>query len=448
VKWIVFAVALAATIPLSQWLRRNPGQTSKVWILFGLLPFAFNQQITMMDWPAWPGHVKGLQITSLDLLALAIFIILPRARHSVPFRFVMGLYFLAVILSIFTAQVPMAAVFYAWQLARIFFIYVVVARACSDERVPTAILTGMAIGLCYQAVLAIWQRFGLGILQVSGSFGQQNLLGLASGLAIFPPFALLLAGKRGWQMIAAPVAGLIIAVLTTSRGAIGFTAIGLVLVFVMSSMRGWTARKASVFFAGVITIILLSPIAYNSFEQRFAAAPLAEGEQDERVVFERAAALILADHPFGVGANNYVVAGNSGGYFERAGVPWGGGQRNSLVHNAYWLAAAETGYLGAFALALLMFRTITMTFRCSWQNQKDPRGDLVLGLGVSLLILAGHSNYEWAFFMYPVQYILAMTVGLVAGMSEQLGYWRSAKRRVTQHDTQVAPENFAQIRGR
>ena len=400
----------------------------------------------MIDWAEWPGFVKGLQVTALDLLALAIFITLPRAWHSVPFRFVMGLYFFAVVLSIFTAQVPMAAVFYAWQLARTFFIYVVVARACSDERVPTAILTGMAIGLCYQAVLAIWQRFGLGMLQAIGTFGHQNLLGLASEFAIFPLFALLLAGKKGWPMIAAPAAGIIIAVLTTSRGAMGFAAIGFVLVFVMSSMRGWTARKASVLFAGVFTIILLAPIAYSSFEKRFAAEPV--GDQDERVVFEKAASLILSDHPFGVGANNYVVVGNSGGYFERAGVPWGGGQRNSLVHNVYWLAAAETGYFGVFAFALLMLRAITTTFRCSWQNQKDPRGDLLLGVGVSLLIVAGHISYDWGFFTYNVQYMLAMTVGLVAGLSEQLGYWRSAKRRVTQHDTQFASESLAQIRSR
>jgi O-antigen ligase len=437
VKWIVFAVALAGVIPFSQWLRRNPGQTSKVWIFFGLLPFTFNQQITMMDWAAWPGYVKGVQATVLDLLALAIFITLPRARHSVPFRFVMGFYFLAVVLSIFNAQVPMAAVFYAWQLARAYFIYVVVARACSDELVPTAILTGMAIGLCYQAVWAIWQRFGLGILQTTGSFGDQNLFGVMSGLALFPPFALLLAGKRGWQMIAAPAAGLLIAVLTTSRGAIGFAGIGLLLIFIMSSLRGWTARKTKVLISGIVAFVLMAPIAISSFEKRFEAAPLTK--YDERAVFEKAAKLIVSDHPWGIGANNYVVVGNTGGYFERAGVPWGGDQRNSIVHNIYWLAAAETGYLGVLALAMLMVRIMAPTFRCSWQNQKNPRGDLLLGLGVSLLILAVHEMYEWTFFIYSVQYMFAITAGMAAGLSEQLGYWRSTKRRATQHDTQFAP---------
>jgi O-antigen ligase len=406
-------------MPVSQWLRRNPGQTSNAWILFGLLPFAFNQQITIMDWAGWPGYAKGFQITALDLLALATFAVLPRALYSAPFRFVMGLYFLAVTFSVFNAQVPMAAAFYVWQLARVYFVYVVVARASRDDRVASAILTGMVLGLCYQAALTIWQRFGLGILQAGGSFGDQNLLGLASEFAIFPPFAMLLAGRRGWQVIAAPLAGLIIAVLTTSRGAIGFAAIGLALVFAMSVMRGWSPRKVSVLITGIVLAGLVAPIAIYSFEKRFEAAPITE--QDERIVFENAASLIVSDHPFGVGANNYVVAGNSQGYFQRAGVPWGGDQRISIVHNAYWLAAAETGYLGAFAFILLLLVPLGKAFQVSWQNRKDPRGDFLVGLGVSLLIVTAHNMYEWIFYIYSVQYMLAVTIGLVAGVSWQLG---------------------------
>ena len=426
-KWVIFAAALAAVIPLSQWLRKNPRYNTKVWVLFGLLPFALNQQITIIDWAGWPGYVKGLQVTALDLLALAIFITLPRTRNPTPFRFVFGLYFVAVVVSIFNASVSMAAVFYAWQLVRVFFIYLVVVRASTDERVPRAILTGMAIGLCYQALLTVWQRFGLGILQTGGTFGDQNLLGLASEFGIFPLFALLMAGERGWQVIAAPIAGIIIAVMTTSRAAVGLGVIGLVLVFVISSMRGWTARKASVLFAGVIAVIVLLPLALNSFEQRFSSNPIAT-DFDERAVFKDAAALILSEHPFGIGVNNYVVVGNSGGYFARAKVPWGGDQRNAIVHNAFWLAAAESGYFGAIAFMLVIFCTLWVPFRCGWQNKGDRRGDLLLGLGVSLLIVAIHDNYEWVFYIYSVQYLFAMTVGMAAGLAIQLGYWgRSAQ---------------------
>ena len=35
---------------------------------------------------------------------------------------------------------------------------------------------------------------------------------------------------------------------------------------------------------------------------------------DERVLLNNAAAMILHDHPFGIGANNYIVVANSQGY--------------------------------------------------------------------------------------------------------------------------------------
>lgn len=427
-KWIALAIALAAILPLSNWLRAHQREMPKIWLFVGLSPFAINAfhlDMSIIDWRLWPGYAKGLQVSLLDIVALAILISLPRARYSVPFRFVAGLYFIAVVLSIFQAQLPMAAVFYAWQLVRLFVIYVIVARACSDERARMSILTGMAIGLCYEAVLAVWERVGHGVLQAGGSFSHQNFLGLVSEFVTFPLFALLLAGKRGWQTTIAPLAGVIIAVLTTSRATVGLYGLGLTLAFVVSSLRKWTTRKAAVLFVGIIAIALISPVALYSFEKRFAANP--EGiEFDERALFNGAAAMILADHPFGIGANNYVVAANAGGYMTRAGVPWGGGQRDAIVHNAYWLAAAETGYLGVAALLLLIFRPMVSALRCGWQNRIDSRGDLLLGLGISLLVVSIHNNYEWIFFYSYTQYLFAMTLGLIAGLTEQLGYWRRA----------------------
>ncbi len=434
-KWIVFAVALTGLIPLANWLRQNPNYTWKAWVVFGFIQYGLNPQISFIDWAGWPGYVYGLQFTGIDLLALAFLMILPRSRHSLPFLFVMGLYFLSAVLSVFHAQVPMAAVFYVWQLARAFLVYVVVTRASTDERVPYAILTGMTFGLCYQAGLAIWQRFGLGILQTGASFGDKNLLGLASEFAVFPMFALLLAGKRGWQTIVAPLAGLLIAILTTSRAAVGLAAIGLVMVFVLSSMRGWSSRKMRVFISGVVVVALLSPLAISSFEKRFSEKPLPA--MMNALLFENAASLILLDHPFGVGANNYVVAANTGGYQDAAGVPWGGGQRNTIVHSIYWLIAAETGYFGLFAFALLLIRIAPVPFLCSWRNKRDIRGDYLLGLGVTLIVVIIHCAYEWVFMFYHVQYLFATTVGMIAGLATQLGYWRN---RRTLPQPELVPE--------
>jgi O-antigen ligase len=425
VKWVVLIVALAAIFPFSQWLRRNPREIPKVWMLMGFMPFGLTARpefdIAIISWAGWPGYVKGLEFSLLDACALAIYISLPRTQHPLPFRLSMAFYFIAVVLSIFQASVPMAAVFYAWQLARVFLVYAVVAKACADERVPSALLTGMALGLAFEACMVVWQRFGLGVTQGSGTLGHQNALGLASHFVVLPLFALLLAGERGWQTIVGPVAGAIIAVLTVSRATLGLAGAGLALVFGLSAIRRWTAQKTRVLLIGAAALVALAPIAISGFERRFAAEPIV-GDYDERAAFERAAALILSDHPLGVGANNYVVVANTGGYLGPAGVTWSGMSRTTSVHNAYRLTAAEMGYLGAIAFVLLLLRIISVAMSTGWRHRNDPRGDLLLGLGVSLMIVAIHAYFEWILFLAPIQYLFAFTAGLVAGLTQQLGY--------------------------
>jgi hypothetical protein len=434
VKWIIFAIAVAGVLPLAQWLRRNPHLTAKAWILFGFLPFAYNPHIALIDWAGWPGYVQGILATGLDLLALTLFINLPKAKRPAPFRIVMGLYFIAMVVSIFQSDVPMASMFYPWQLLKVYFVYIVVRRASSDEHVLDAILTGMTIALCFEVVMAGWQRMGHDVARAAGSFGDKNLLGFVTEFAILTPFALLLAGRRSWQTTVAPIAGMLIAILTASRAAIGFSTIGLVLVFLGSSLRKWTPKKASVLFKGVIVFSLLAPFAWYSLQERYAQEPIPAA--DERVLFNRAAEMILSDHPFGVGTNNYVIIANSGGYSERAGVPWTSSV--AIVHSVYWLTAAETGYFGLIALVLLWVRINFVSLRCGWKYTDDVRGDMLLGLGVTLVIVALHNAYEWVFLVYSVQYLFGITAGLVAGLSEQLGYWGTpqqvAHRRSFLHD--------------
>jgi O-antigen ligase len=135
--------------------------------------------------------------------------------------------------------------------------------------------------------------------------------------------------------------------------------------------------------------------------------------------------MVLSDYPLGVGANTYVTIANAGGYMERAGVTWGGQSRTTYVHNAYWATAAETGYFGVLAFAFLILRITFAAFHCGWRARNDPRGDLLLGLGVCLLVVALHNFYEWIFFLFTIQYLFAIVAGLVASLTLELNYGRS-----------------------
>ena len=430
-KWILLAIALAGVLPLAGWLRRNPHGHPKIWALLGCLPFLVTAlprlEAALIGWPTWPGMSKGIEISALDVLTLAIYLSLPHARRPLPFRASMGFYFAVVLLSAIQAAVPFAVFFYTWQLGRVFLVYAVVARACADERVSIWLLKGMAVGLCFEACVVVWERVTFGAIQAAGTFGHQNLLGIASHFVIFPFFALLLAGERGWWPVVTTLAGAIIAALTASRATIGLVAVGLTLVFALSAVRRWTVQVTRVALLAPVALAVLSSLALSSLQERFTAQPLSE--YDERAALITASAMMLSDRPMGVGANNFAVVNNTAGYAVRAEVDLPG--RGALVHNIYWLALAETGYLGLLALIILLTRPLIVAVRCWWQFAGDRRAGLMIGFTTSLLIIYVHSYFEWVFLTIQIQYLFAMTVGMVAALAQQMGYWGRANLQVS-----------------
>ncbi len=431
-------------LPLAGWLRSNPQYTTKIWTLMGCLPFVvpFGPHplyVAIISWAEWPGYVKGAEFSVIDVFALAIYLSQPRARHPLPFQLSMGLYFSAALLSAMQAEVPMASLFYAWQLARIFLVYVVVARACSDERVAPAILTGMAYGIFLQVAFAGWQRFGQGVVQAGGTVGEKNLLGLMTQFVGAPWFALLLAGQRGRMPYLAPLSCAITSILTVSRAALGLNAISLVLVFMLSAAKRWTSKKARVALVSLLALIALLPFAIVSLQSRFDSEPGDSG-YDERGAFENAAKMMLTDHPFGVGSNNYVVVANVEGYNQRAGVAAMSGSLSTNVHNAFLLVAAETGYFGLLMFVFLLVQPLIVAIRCGSRSRQDHRGDLLLGLGAALLTVYIHCLFEWIFLTFLPLYLFAMTSGIIVGLAQQLGYWgRSQESHLRGKSTSALP---------
>lgn len=436
-KWFALIIALAAIKPLSVWLRRNPRETPKFWILLGFLPFVLNDFHLYMALysrpePGW--YLKGAEFSLLDALALSLYLSLPSDRLSLPFRFSMALYFLAALLSVLQAEQPTAALFYVWQLARMFLVYAAVARgALVDSRVPASLMKGMAAALIVEAGVAIWQRFGLGVLQTGGTVGHQNLLGLLSHLIVFPYFALLLGHRREWLFPMVVLAGVVVEVLTTSRATIGIAALGFATVLVLVG-REWTLRKTLVLMAGLAVIAVSAPLAVSSFEKRQRSNDEASSDA-ERKAYVTAASMMVADHPLGVGANHFTLMANLEGYYSKAGVPSDWDSRQGNVHNVYWLIAAETGYPGLISFVLLLFSPLPVAFLYGWRNRANERGNLLLGLGVALSAVYIHSYFEWSLVTFQAQYMIMFAMGLIAGVARQLGYGRP--RAIVK--TKVAP---------
>jgi O-antigen ligase len=430
VKWAALAFVLGGTIALARWLRSNSRELPKIGVVIGLLPFLLGPlhlYMAIVSWAEWPGYVHGIEFSVLDACALALLFALPHSRYKMPFRICMVIYFLAALFSVLQSDVPMASLFYCWQLLRMYFIFYVVTKACYVSGFTVNVLKGMAAGLIFEAFVAVWERFVLGNIQASGTEGHQNTLGLISHLIAFPFFGLLLTRRTGWLPLAVVVAAVVIEIATTSRATLGLAGLGYLMLFLASANREWTKRKATIMLAASVFAVTITPLAVLSFNSRFALekAQGLDSDYDERLAFETAASMILEDHPLGVGVNQYVIVANVYGYNARAGVAPVAGSLAAHVHNVYKLVSAESGYYGLVAFLTLLFRGFYVAASCGLRNRQDQRGDLSLGVAVGFFVFYLHCKYEWVFVTFDLQYVYAIELGFIAAISQQVASSRT-----------------------
>ena len=340
----------------------------------------------------------------------------------------MAFYIFAVLLSAYHSDFPTATYFSVWQLIRMLTLSVVLARACANEHVPPALMAGLAIGICLEVVLTLTQH-GEGVTQAMGQFAHQNLLGLIANSVVMIFLGVYIAKPTAWKLAIVPFAGMIMAVLTASRATLGLYLMGVILLFLLSMIRQYTNQKFWIALVCTMLLAISTPFALSTLAARFAAQPLDEG-YDERAAFQAAATLMINDHPLGVGANNYVLVVNLKGYNDRAMVAPVVGSRSANVHNVYYLVTAEIGWFGLFAFVIMLLHPLIVAFRCGWRNRHDLRGDMLIGLGVSMFVTYCHSWFEWIFVAHEAQYFFAIICGLTAGMAMQLDYFAPVRKAV------------------
>ncbi|CAN5184866.1 hypothetical protein BH09PSE3_BH09PSE3_00100 [soil metagenome] len=418
-KWIFLLFLGVMTPVLSEWLKSNRRHAPKIWMLIGFLPFVigpWHLYVAPVSWPVWPGYAKGIEISLLDAIALAIFLSCAPKYRNLPFAAPLSVYLFFLMISAAQAELPLASAFSVWQFARMMLVVAAVSSACrSDERAPMSFVAGMVAGLCVQTVIAGRDHLA-GSFQTGGSLGHQNLLGLMSHFVVFPAVALLLSGKRSRAALVGPLAGAAAIILTASRATIGLAVPGYLATIGLSLVRKSTSRKMGIAVMLAVGAAIAAPIAIGSLDNRFAIAPLSK-DYDERAAFERASKMIIQDHPFGVGANQYVLIVNTKGYAERAGIEPTFGSRSANVHNVYLLIAAETGILGGISFLIMILYPAIYGLIIYFKKRASQDNELLLGLSVAILIVAIHSLFEWIFVMYSSQYLFAACVGMIGGIS-------------------------------
>lgn len=379
----------------------------------GLLPFIearFHLLAAPVSWPAWLGQSKGLEVSLADGVAVAILFATQRAKSPLSLKFAMGIVTLAYVISTVASGTRTETLFVGWEIIRNVIVYLAVLRVITtDERALLAMFNGLLTGLVIQAIVVLSQMAG-GAVQASGWLGHQNLLGFACHFCVYPALAAFLGGYYPRRTFLAVVSGVIIAFAGASRATIGLLVIGMFLTLVFSSWHRASGRKMAWVGGALLGLLIITPILYSAIDRR--TVEQREGSTEAREGMKAAARLIISDFPLGIGANRYVVVANVGGYSERAGLSWDPGSRGAPVHNSYYLATAEMGWLGLMGLVSLLAAGFLVTVRALRRLPPSFPGELAAGTAVSVLMVAIHAYYEWIFFHHIVQTMLALCMGM------------------------------------
>jgi O-Antigen ligase len=416
-KWI-FIAGLFLIIPIiAAILRQRPQYMAQACFLVGVLPFFlnFHLYVAPISWAYWSGIVKGIEISVLDALALGMLLASrEQVRTPLPMKIFFCVYLLGLLISTFAGQQVIPALFYAWQLMRAVLVYLAVSRAVAvAPQAPIALVAGLGSAVLFECVVATWQ-YVHGSIQAGGTLGHRTMIGILSHSAVMPAFALVLGGSRRPWAVAVVVAGAVIAYVGASRATIGLYGIGLLITLILSLRHKMTGRKLALGVAALVTLAIAAPVMKFAIDRRSEEARVSSNE--ERHALIDAALMIIWEHPFGVGANQYVLVANVGGYSDRAGVSWFHESRSAPVHDSYLLVLAELGWIGLIGMVGFLACSIGVGWKSLRRLPGGERSELLVGVLAAIIISAIHSAFEWITMDFRMHYMLAIDLGLMIGI--------------------------------
>lgn len=411
VKWFVVLAALIAFAVIGVIARGQPKLRSYLALGLGLFPF-FDITLNPVSFEWYRGDARGFEFALVDFFSVAVLLSLPPGKARTPYRFAFGAFLLAAALSIASAGEPMFAFFAVWKVARGFLLIAAVAKVCILAKEMPRVLQGLALGVVLTGAMALKQRYLDGYMSATGPFAHQNGMGMSVNMVYPCCYALMLAGRGGWLARLAVAFGAVAIVLTLSRGGMAIFALTSAVVYLGAVVRRFDKRTAGVLALSVAGAFAVLAKSYDTIVERFLTAP--ESSHEARELFEQAASAMLDDHPMGIGMNQYSRVLDAS-YADRFDIP--PVDRDGIVHNVYWLNAAELGYLGAAAFFVLVALPLLSALRGALTDRRTLRGDLMVGFAAGIGAALMQSNLEWALRMTQVGNVFWVMVALTGALA-------------------------------
>ncbi len=358
--------------------------------------------LTLANDRDYRGHARGFHFYFAEVVAVALIVAAILNRKS-KFRLLppgLWLYLMYCglsMLSLFSAPAPIYVFEAAVKAVKISLIFLAAWNFFRTEEDIHSFLKAMTWTMTWEMVVVLKMKYVDHIYQVWGTFEHQNSLcmfGTMIGLV-------LLAAGSGpkykssnfylWGFLTSAV----VVESTLSRGGLVIFGAGTVIVMLLSLVDRITIRRVCVI--GVLGLIGMLGLAMTlgtiiaRFNDKFNVDSNAT-----RDLLNIASRKMLADHPLGVGWNNYALVINPPWHYGDHIDKWQRDHNGTVIkgpkgisESHYYLLLAETGYQGYASYMLFIAVFLFWNIRGAWTFRHSLLGCVsfgtLLGCGMNYL---------------------------------------------------------------
>jgi hypothetical protein len=412
VKWVVLVVAFTVLLPMMADVATKSARARQILVTLLAFEIFSPSHVNLYSQEMYRGESRGFEITSVDIIVLALMIAQRRRKvvvstaHRMPFQ--RGVYLLLVVISAFAGVDAFRSAFSIWKLLRMYLAFSVLSGVFQEMELANAALLGLAYGVISQGGQALWQKYAQHSMRVVGSQSHPNSLAMIVNFVAPIAFSLLLVGGRNRLLLAVFALTAMCDVFSLCRGGMMMFLLSAGMVVAFSFKEELTPRKIKVVGGLVLGGVIALLKSLDTIYKRFTEAP--KESEIARKLFNAAAKLMADEHSFGVGINMYSDVLDHGGYADRIGIE--PGDRNGIAHHIYWLTAAETGYIGCAAYFLLLGSVLWGAFRLT--REKGPVGQIAVGMFAGLTITYIQGTAEWIARQTNMSYMFWIFAAMVS----------------------------------
>lgn len=413
---IVFSGYLLAAPALGWVLSRNRLLERAALALLVFMPSWFPGKLTLMlgsvEW--YRGHTKGFEASLMEVVALAL-IVSAALRRPTGFRGLPpGLWLYLAwcglsCLSLYTAPNPTYALMAAVKFSKVALVFAGAFHALREEEDLRWVLHALAFSLVLQALVGLKMRYLDGRWQVHGWFEHQNPMAMWAYFCALPLLSVALAPqttRRDTLMYLSGVAAAaLLILLSVSRAALAAFVVGAAVVVLLAAARGFSWKLVRLCGFGALGATVAGVLALDSVMSRVNEASSREVEHDLRAILNAQSKAMLADHPLGVGWNNFGVANSlPNERYAQILMDWDESRgfrliddnyfANPLTESLYWLLLAENGYPGLVSFVAFLGVTLWWAARGTVAYWRTPTGYFVAGVLVALALTYLHGTVE------------------------------------------------------